>query len=591
MSKRFLVLLTLAGLVALLSSRFVLSAEGTSASGVGKKVSNFTLEDPRDHARVSLAQFKDKKAIVVVFVGTECPINNAYMPRLVALHKQYAPQGVQFLAINANVQDTSARVAAHAKSNGLPFPVLKDESHVVADQFAAQRTPEVFLLDGERQVRYHGRIDDRFGIGYKRSQPTRHDLAVALEEVLAGKTVTQPAIPVAGCLIARAFQPKTSGSVTFTREVARILQNRCQECHRPGQIGPMALLTYEDATAWSETIREVIQENRMPPWHADPRHGKFSNDRRLDPAEREALLAWIEQGCPKGADKDLPPPKEFVPGWSIGKPDVIYTMQEPFAVPAVGPKNGIEYQFIEVETGLTEDKWVVQAEAKPGATAVVHHIVVFIVPPGHKFVPKRGNAPVLCGTAPGDMPLILPPGVGKKVPAGSKLVFQMHYTPNGTAYKDRSSVGVIFAKEPPKHSVSVAAIMNPQFRIPPGHDNFEVRSSYTLPEDGRILSYMPHMHLRGKDFLYEVVYPDGRKETLLSVPRYDFNWQSVYRCATPVALPKGSKIQCTAHFDNSAKNRNNPDPTQSVRWGDQTWQEMMIGWTDLVFNKQPQKTP
>jgi peroxiredoxin/mono/diheme cytochrome c family protein len=585
MSLRYLVLLTLAGLLVLLGSRGGMSADQAPASSVGKQLANFTLTEPRDQARVSLATLKDKKAVVVVFLGTQCPINNAYLPRLAELHKQYAPQGVQFLAINANVQDTPAKVAEHARSNDLPFPVLKDESNVVADQFGAQRTPEVFVLDGDYRIRYQGCIDDQFGIGYKRSQPTRRDLALALEEVLAGKRVSQPFIPAAGCLIARSFKPRTDGTVTYGREVARILQNRCQQCHRPGQIGPMALLTYDDATAWSETIREVIQENRMPPWHADPRYGKFSNDRRLDPNEREALLAWIEQGCPKGDDQDLPAAREWVPGWSIGKPDAIYTMKEPFEVPAVGPKNGIEYQYFEVDTGLTEDKWVVRAEAKPGATSVVHHIVVFIIAPGHHFVPKQGNAPVLCGTAPGDMPLMLPPGVGKRVPAGSKLVFQMHYTTNGVAAMDISSVGVIFAKEPPEQAVATAAVMNPQFRIPPGADNYEVQSWFTLKEDARILSFMPHLHLRGKDFLYEAVYPDGRKETLLSVPHYNFNWQSVYRCSPPVPLPKGSKIHCVAHFDNSAKNQNNPDPTQTVRWGDQTWEEMMIGWTDLVYDK------
>jgi peroxiredoxin len=588
MSKRFLMLLTLAGLVALLSSRLGVSADKAPANSIGKQPANFTLTDPRDQARVSLASFKDKKAVVVVFVGTQCPINNAYLPRLIELHNEYAPQGVQILAINANIQDTPARVAEHAKSNRIPFPVLKDDGNVVADQFGAQRTPEVFVLDANGQVRYQGRIDDQFGIGYKRSQPTRRDLVLALGEVLAGKPVSQPAIPVAGCLIARSFKPRSDGTVTYNREVARILQNRCEECHRPGQIGPMALQSYDDATAWSETIREVIQENRMPPWHADPRYGKFSNDRRLDPTERQALLGWIEQGCPKGDDKDLPAPREWISGWSIGKPDAIYTMKEPFEVPAVGPKNGIEYQYIEVDTGLTEDKWVVRAEARPGATSVVHHIVVFIVAPGHHFVPKQGNAPVLCGTAPGDMPLILPPGVGKKVPAGSKLVFQMHYTPNGVPAKDISCAGVIFAKEPPEQAVATAAVMNPQFRIPPGADGYEVQSWWPpLKEDAHILNFMPHMHLRGKDFLYEAIYPDGRKETLLSVPRYNFNWQSVYRCEPPVALTKGTKIHCIAHFDNSDKNQNNPDPTQSVRWGDQTWEEMMIGWTDLVFDKKP----
>jgi peroxiredoxin len=584
MAKRFLALLAFVGLAALWSSHTMVSADNRPAA-LGNKVGNFTLTEPRDQGRVSLADFTDKKAVVVIFTGTECPINNLFLPRLAELHRQYAPQGVQFLAVNSNLQDTAARVAAHARKQEIPFPVLKDEGNVVADQFGAQRTPEVFLLDGQGHVRYQGRVSDQYGIGYKRSKATREDLAVALDEVLAGTTVTQPHVPAAGCKIARAFKPQADGAITYTKHIARVLQNNCQECHRAGQIGPMPLLTYDDATAWSETIREVIQDQRMPPWYADPRHGKFSNDRSLAKEERDALLAWIDQGCPKGDEKDLPPPKEFHPGWTIGKPDVVFTMPEEFEVPATAPKGGIPYQYMEVETGLTEDRWAVRAEARAGATAVVHHIVAFIVPPGHKFDTRRQNAPVLCGTAPGDMPMILPPGVGKKIPAGSKLVFQMHYTPNGTAQKDRSSVGIIFAKEPPEHEVRIVTPMNPGLRIPPGADNHQVEAWFTMPQDGRILSFMPHMHLRGKDFRFEAVYPDGKTETLLSVPRYNFNWQSVYRCETPVPLPKGTRLHCIAHFDNSDKNPNNPDPTQMVRWGDQTWEEMMIGWTDLIFDK------
>jgi peroxiredoxin/mono/diheme cytochrome c family protein len=572
------------------STLLPLRSADKATTNLGKKAADFSLKDTNGNV-VSLASFKDKKAVVVVFVGTECPINNAFMPRLAELHKAYAGQGVQFLAINANRQDTAERVAEHAKRYSIPFPVLKDEGSVVADQFGAQRTPEAFVLDAQSTICYQGRIDDQFGNFYSRPQPTRRDLAIALDEVLAGKAVTQPKTDVAGCIIARATQPKTDGTVTYTKQVARILQKNCQECHRPGQIGPMALLTYDDAASWSETIREVVQEERMPPWFADPHYGKFANDRRLAKEERETLLAWIAQGCPKGDDKDLPRPVAFVEGWRIGKPDLILSMKEEFEVPAEAPKTGIPYQHFEVETNFTEDRWVERAEARPGANSVVHHIVVFINPPKEKFIPKRGGR-VLVGTAPGDMPLILKPGLAKKVPAGSKLIFQMHYTVSGTATKDRSSVGLIFAKEPPTYQVLTLPVAafdpktgRPSLRIPAGADNHKVESQFAFSEDTKILGFMPHMHLRGKDFLYEVIYPDGKTETLLSVPRYNFNWQSAYRLAEPKAVPKGTKIHCVAHFDNSSKNPNNPDPTQAVEWGDQTWEEMMIGWTDFVYDK------
>ncbi|HXG11691.1 MAG TPA: redoxin domain-containing protein [Gemmataceae bacterium] len=585
MAKRLLAVLMAATLLGVGLGQLALSEEKAS-SNIGKRVSNFTLTDPRDQKQVCLADLKDKKAVAVIFVGTECPINNSYMPRLVELHKEYADQGVQFLAVNSNVQDTAERVAAHARKYEIPFPVLKDEGNVVADQFGAVRTPEAFLLDAEGRIVYRGRIDDQYGIRIQRPRPTTRELADAIDAVLAGKPVPTPTAPVAGCIIARAARPKETGTVTYAKDVARIIQNRCQECHRPGQIGPMPLLTYRQVQAWSETIREVIEEGRMPPWHADPNIGQFSNDRRLTKEEKETLLAWIEQGCPKGDDKDLPPPRQFDPNWKIGTPDLVVSMPEEFEVPAVTPKNGVPYKYFTVDPGFTEDKWVVRAESKPGAPEVVHHIIVFISPPGQAFFPGSRGGRVLCGTAPGDTALMLPEGVGKRIPAGSKLVFQMHYTPNGRAQKDRSSVAMIFAKEPPPREAITIPVGNPMIRIPPGADNHRVESEFTLKTDGYILSFMPHMHLRGKDFLYEAIHPDGRTEVLLSVPKYDFNWQSSYRLAKPYFLPKGGKIHCVAHFDNSEKNPNNPDPTKEVRWGDQTWEEMMIGWTEVMFDRQ-----
>lgn len=556
----------------------------TPRDNIGKIVPGFALKDAKGQT-VALADYQEKKAVVVVFAGTECVINNVYWPRLAELHAEYAPRGIAFLAINSNRQDTPERVARHAKEHAVPFPVLKDEGNVVADAFNARRTPEVFVLDAGRKIRYRGRIDDQFGIGYKKPKPTRRDLAEALDEILSDKEVSQPATPVAGCLISRSTKPTEAGTITYARHVAAILQKNCQECHRPGQIGPMSLLTYEDATAWSETIGEVVREKRMPPWHADPRYGTFSNDRRLAEEDRAALLGWIEQGTPKGDDKDQPPPRVFAAGWRIGKPDLILTMPEEFEVPARAPRNGIPYKNFYVDTNFQEDRWVVRAEARPGATAVVHHIIVFIVPPGSRFFPGNPQTPTLAGTAPGDMPLILPPGTAKKIPAGTRLVFQMHYTPNGTVYKDRSSIGLIFANEPPERPVLTVPIAQLQFRIPPGADNYQVESSFTFKEDGRIIGLMPHMHLRGKDFLYELIYPDGTKEILLSVPRYNFNWQSVYRLAKPLNVPKGTRVHCVAHFDNSAKNPNNPDPAKAVFWGDQTWEEMMIGWMDYEYDR------
>jgi peroxiredoxin len=569
-----------------LTSLFCLSArpgDPPTPSRVGTKIADFRLKEPGGQT-VSLAEQKGK-AVVVVFTGTQCPLANLYLPRLAELHKEFSPQGVSFLAIYSNLQDDARKVAEHSKKQHIPYPVLRDETQAVADQFGARRTPEVFVLDATRTVRYQGRIDDQFGVDVRRNKATRHDLAEALREIVNGKAVSVASTPVAGCLIGRGSKKADSGRVTFNGHVAAVLQRNCQDCHRPGQIGPMPLLSYEDAYAWGEMIAEVVKDRRMPPWYADPKHGKFSNDRSLPAKDRDLLLAWVDQGMPKGDPKLAPPPRQFVEGWSIGRPDLVVSMPKEFDVPAEMPKFGVPYQYFLADPKLDEDRWLVKAEAKPGAPEVVHHIIVFLVPPGETFHPGNPKTSVIAGMAPGEMPLMLPAGYARYIPKGSKFMFQMHYTPGGNAMRDRSSIGLVFAKEPPNHVVVTRPVFNQKFEIPPGAANHEVRSSYLMKEDGQVVGMMPHMHLRGKDFKVQAHYPDGKVETLLSVPRFNFNWQAVYRPEPPLSLPKGTRIQCIAHFDNSKGNPNNPDPNSPVHWGDQTWEEMMIGWTDFAFER------
>ncbi len=571
------------------------------------QVADFSLPDVRTGKPVALADFKDRKAMVVVFLGTACPINNSYAPRLAELAKLYDAKGVQFLAINSNRIDSAKDVAEHAKKYELPFPVLKDSANKIADLFEARRTPEVFVLDEKRVIRYRGRIDDQFGYEFRRTKPTKQELVDALDAVLGGKPVAVAETEVAGCLITRATKPKADAKVTYAKDVAKIIQKNCQECHRPGQIGPMPLLSFEDAEGWSAMIREVVADKRMPPWYADSKIGQFANDRSLPEKDRETLLSWIDQGCAKGDDKDMPPAKTFSSDWRIGKPDVIFQMAKEYSVAAEMPRLGIPYQYFVIDTNFTEDMWIERAEARPDAAEVVHHIIAFVVPPRKSnepdppgppllppIVPEARKATILCGTAPGDMPTILPPGYAKKIPKGSKIVLQMHYTPNGKAQKDRSSIGLIFAKKPPTHQILTVPILNVQFAIPPGDANHRVdswgpwdpnsgRNEFLV--DAQIISFMPHMHLRGKDFFIEAVYPDGKKEPLISIPRFNFNWQNMYHLAKPFNVPKGAKLHCVAHFDNSTGNASNPDPSRTVRWGDQTWQEMMIGWTDMAVER------
>ena len=537
-----------------------------------------------DGTQWTLPDAKAAPVVVVVFTGTACPVNNAYMPILAKLHAEYAGKGVAFVAINSVPVDDAKAVATHAKKAGLPFPVLKDPKQMVAEKFGAEMTPEVFVLDANRVIRYRGRIDDQFGIGFKRPAPTRRDLAVALDELLAGKAVSVPRTEVEGCTLGRVTPHIEKATVTYTKDVARVVEAKCQSCHRPNQIGPMPLMSADDAAAWGPMIKRVVESGRMPPWHADPKYGHFGNDRRLADADKQTLLRWIEQGCPPGDPKDMPPPKTYPDGWRIGTPDLVVTMPQAFHVPATAGPNGVPYKYFQVPTNFDRDMWVQAVEAKPGAREVVHHIVVYAAKPGE--LRQRGEDRVgqnlLVAHAPGDLPSVYDPGYAKKVPKGATLLFQMHYTPDGTPRDDRSSVGLIFSKEPPKYEVKSRAVMNPRFVIPAGADDYEVKAQSTFQQEVLLVNMLPHMHLRGKAFTFEAVYPDGKRETLLSVPRYDFNWQSNYRLAEPLKLPAGTRLECTAHYDNSTGNKNNPDPTKAVRWGDQTWEEMMVGFVDYV---------
>jgi peroxiredoxin len=595
-----------AGLV----GRAARSRPSSAARGLGEPAADFTLRDAATGRPVSLAALRrEAKAVTVVFTGIDCPVGNLYMPRLVEMDRAYRARGVAIVAINANDHESAEQVAAHAREHGVEFPVLKDPDNRVADALLAERTCEALVFDHSGRLRYRGAIDDQYGQGSRKDRTGRAYLAEALDAILAGRAVASPTTPVVGCPIERAEPSRATsdrprvrpaspailaarkaegeaesiqvGPVTYAADVAPILVRKCQSCHRPKQAGPFSLLTCEQARRWATTIREVVDDGRMPPWHADPRFGRFENDRGLSPRERATLLAWVDQGAPLGDPKTLPPPAEFPDGWSIGRPDAVVEMAEPYVVEAQG---AIPYRRFRVPTGFTEDRWVQAAEARPGDRSVVHHMFVFV----EKHDPDPTNlhrkGPCLVGYTPGDNPSVFPPGTAKLVPAGSDFLFEIHYSPIGRPRIDRSRVAMIFARGPVAHEAITRGIPDKGLRIPPGAADYESRSSYTFPADAHLLSLMPHMHLRGKDFLYRASYPDGRSEVLLSVPAYDFGWQTIYRLADPKPMPKGTRIDCLAHFDNSSANPANPDPTKEVRWGDQTWDEMMIGYIDYYLD-------
>jgi hypothetical protein len=550
---------------------------------VGAKLSDIaSLRDLHGSSR-PLHGFKGHPALVLVFLSTDCPIANLYVPRLLELEKMHRKAKVQFLAVYPNEGEDLDQIAAHAFDRDLPFPALKDCGQQLADALGVRRVPAVVVLDADFVLRYRGRVDDRYGPGHRRPKASRDDLAAAVVEVLAGQPVAIPETGADGCLIARAAKKTPPANVTYNKEVVRIIQDRCQSCHRPGEAAPFALLTYADAARHGRMIKEVVSQRRMPPWHADPRYGHFANSRRLTDSQVETLTAWVDAGMPRGDDKDLPPARVWPESWRHGKADLVISMPEEFAVPAEG---SLPYKHFTVNPGFKEDRWVRTAEARPGARSVVHHIVVYILKDGQRRgADVDGNLSVLVGWAPGDLGLVCPPDTALRIPKGSRLMFELHYTPNGTAVKDKSAVGIVFAKEPPKHELLMNAFTNEAISVPPHDPHYRAEATLRLPADARLISFTPHMHWRGKDYRYEVVHPDGKKETLLSVPRWDFNWQSVYVLQDAIKLPKGSRLHAVAHWDNSVNNPYNPDPAKRVNFGLQTWDEMMVGWTSYVWER------
>ena len=384
-----------------------------------------------------------------------------------------------------------------------------------------------------------------------------------------------------------------SPAVTFHKDVLPVLQKNCQNCHRPGEAAPMSFLDYQHTRPWAKAMKTAVLSKQMPPWFADAHYGKFSNAPGMTQREADIIATWADSGAKEGNPKDAPAPLTFAEGWQIGKPDFIIEMPTAFSVPEAGT---IAYQYVVIPTGFTEDKWVQMAEARPGNKEVVHHIIAFVrdkgnpwlkdAKPGVPFVPARnggGLADTVAGYAPGMVPSQLKPGQAKLMRAGSDIILQLHYTATGKSATDRSRIGLIFATEPPKERVVSLAAGTQNFVIPAGDPNYEVVSKIKLQHETMLVNLLPHMHFRGKDFEYRAVYPTGEKETLLSVPRYDFNWQLTYRLDEQKLLPAGTVIECTAHFDNSANNKYNPDPTKEVRFGEQTWEEMMFGFFDVAI--------
>jgi len=512
---------------------------------------------------------------VVVFLGVECPLSKLYANRLNDWQDRYP--SVRFLAVDANRHDSAEEVAAFAEEFKLRVPFVKDAGY--AARLGATRNPEAFVVvDG--QIKYRGRIDDRYAPGRSpRAEPSRLDLQIALEEVLSNRAVAVAETEAVGCFIDLADEP-AAGDVTYP-QVAGILHKRCAECHRPGQVAPFSLLTYDDAAGWAATIHEVIDQGRMPPWGADPRFGKFVNDISLNAEEKELLLRWVDGGAPEGDPALAPAPPEFNDGWKIGQPDLVLTLAEPYQVPAEGI---VDYQEFILDPERSEDMWIQAIEIRPGNRAIVHHVNTYFRPTKDTPNDRAWMSPAgdvdLASYVPGNSVTWFRDGIAKFLPAGWVIVLNIHYVTIGTPQEDQTSIAFkLIDFDQVTHEAATRKTNNYDVLIPPNSIT-SLSASMTLEDDFLLAAVYPHMHLRGRKAVFQAKYPSGEIETLLST-KFDFNWQFRYVLTEPKPLPKGTTLLFSGEFDNTVDNPNNPDPNVTVRYGKLTTDEMFHGMWDI----------
>lgn len=562
------------------------SAASSSDSGpaAGVRVDNFGLFDHEGNFH-RLYDYSDAKAVVLYVHGNACPIVRNAIPALKAVRDEYEQKGVVFLLLNANLQDERASIAKEAAEYGIDLPILEDEAQLAAEALEVHRTAEAIVINPQNwTIAFRGPIDDRLGYESQRKQASHHYLADALDAVLEGGAIAETVVKSPGCLVALPNKEKQlHADLTFTHDIAPILAERCIRCHQQGGIAPWAMSSYEMVRGWAPMIREVVRIRRMPPWHLDPKVGHFQGDLSLSTEEKQKIVHWVENGAPRGEGDD--PLKALEPhpvSWSLGKPDIELTLAEQ-KVPATGV---LDYRYDEIELPIDRDVWAKAVEVLPGNRAALHHALVSITYPKGYSPPiasrNRWLDGIFAGYAPGAEVEIFPEGTGRFLPKGSKLLFQLHYTTTGKEETDQTQFGIYLADSPPEREFFILGPFNPQIAIPPGEKHYTAYAQQEFDETVTLYDMSPHMHFRGKSMKYTAVYPDGRQETLLNVPYYSFNWQRKYRLTEPKVLPAGSKIVVEAVFDNSAQNTFNPDPSSTVYWGEQSFDEMLIGYMSLV---------
>jgi hypothetical protein len=573
--RRNLVFFLVIVLVVLASTALGVRGFARTKAGVdGPVVPDFGLLD-QDGRWHQLSRYATARAVVLYAHDSECPTAPAALAALDEARRGLVTRNVAFLAIDASPRREAT--PPHAE-----LPILQDDGRIVTESLELSRSGEALVLDpGTWRVQYRGPVEDS-----ARGQ-RRRVLVDAVTAVLQHRPVppTSGAAVPHGCAFVR--EPKAT--VSYADEVAPILKARCVACHRQGGIGPWAMSGYDLVKAWAPRMRVALLTGRMPPWHADPAFGTFADDRSLTVAQKRTLLHWIDAGAPRGTASDPLTTGPVPPGeaWPLGKPDVVLDLpvQE---IPATGT---LEYRYIPIPAPVTRDTWVRAVHLAPSNPASMHHAALFVEYPTvwqHQQPHWHDGAGGYFGAyAPGLQPQPFPPGSGGFLPAGATLMFQLHYTANGTATIDRPRAAFYFHREAPALEARVVAAVNTEFVIPPNVDDHPVQTTYTFDTAVTLHGLLPHMHHRGKRARFEALYPDGTREVLLSVPRYDFNWQTMYMLQTPKPIAAGTKIFLTGAFDNSSRNPVNPDPSKEVRWGPQSWDEMFLGYMMYTAPKSP----
>jgi peroxiredoxin len=575
----------------------------TAPPVIGRTVRPLTLPDAAGQA-FSLDRLKGKKASVVVFLSFDCPVSTSYMPTLDDLARQYADRDVAVVGIVPGEEEGQAR--QHAQEYHARFPLLRDEKFAATAAFGADVTPQAFLLDSQLTIRYCGRIDDGYVARLKKKgHIAHHDLREALDEVLAAKTVSHPTTAAIGCpIVAESAVRKTTGAVTFNRDVLPILQEKCQSCHRPGESAPFSLLTYPQAVRWAQDIKDYTQTRKMPPWKPVESHGVFQNERKLSDEEIGRLARWVDGGMPEGDPHDKPAPRRWPEGWQLGEPDLILEPPEDVVVGATGSDM---MRVIAFPTHFTEEKYLAAIEVQPGNRRVVHH-TLFITDttgkgrrygeeerrrvkkpdepdqgPGYSTVMGLGfialppKVMLLGGWAPGLLPRPLPEGVGYRVPKGADILVQIHYHRTGKVERDRTRVGLHFAKKPVTRPLQILGAPGLFAMIPAREPHYKIEGRIWMTQDITIYSVMPHMHLLGKDIKATLTLPDGTVKPLVWIPDWDFNWQEYYYFKEPLHAPAGSHLDIVAYYDNSEGNPQNPNqPPRAVFLGEETTNEMCL---------------